>query len=84
MESLWSELIMPRFTPLEGNIKTDVLVIGGGIAGLLCAYQLQNAGLTAVVAEARQICGGVTANTTAKSNANTSIHFFFFIPHLIS
>ena len=69
MESLWSDYVMPHFPPLHGSIKTDVLVIGGGMAGLLCAYQLQNAGVSVVVAEARQICGGVTANTTAKVTA---------------
>ena len=37
MESLWSELIMPRFAPLEGNIKTDVLVIGGGMVNTITA-----------------------------------------------
>ena len=66
MESLWSDISLPQSPKLQGDITTDVLVIGGGMAGLLCAYMLQNAGVSVVVAEARRICGGVTANTTAK------------------
>ena len=66
MESLWSDISLPQYPQLQGDITTDVLVIGGGMAGLLCAYMLQDAGASVVVAEARRICGGVTMNTTAK------------------
>ena len=66
MESLWSDISLPQYPKLQGDITTDVLVIGCGMAGLLCAYRLQAAGVDVAVAEARRICGGVTANTTAK------------------
>lgn len=66
MESIWQEFPMPRFSPLDGSMQTDVLIIGGGMAGLLCAYQLQKAGISCVVAERDRIAGGITANTTAK------------------
>lgn len=82
MESIWSDYNMPQFTPLDGSIKTDVLVIGGGIAGLLCAYQLQNAGIAVVVAEARKICGGVTANTTAKVTAQHGLIYHHLLQTL--
>ena len=51
---------------LEGNKSTDVLIIGGGIAGILCAYKLKNAGVDCLLVEATEICGGITRNTTAK------------------
>ena len=39
MDALGTKTVhMPAFEPLGGNVKTDVLIIGGGIAGLLCAY----------------------------------------------
>lgn len=57
---------MPQFEALDGDIQTDVLIIGGGMAGLLCAWQLQKAGIDCVVAEANRIAGGVTVGTTAK------------------
>ncbi|MBO5670247.1 MAG: FAD-dependent oxidoreductase, partial [Clostridia bacterium] len=42
------------------------LIIGGGIAGILCAYRLKNAGVDCMLVEATEICGGITRNTTAK------------------
>jgi glycine/D-amino acid oxidase-like deaminating enzyme len=67
MESIWQkELEKPTFASLHGEIKTDVLVIGGGITGILCGYMLKNAGVDCVIAEAKTICDGVTKNTTAK------------------
>ena len=42
------------------------MIVGGGIAGILCAYRLKNAGVDCVLTEQNEICGGVTQNTTAK------------------
>lgn len=62
---------IPEFAALKENIKTDVLVIGGGLCGTLCAYFLKQQGVSSVVAEAGRIAGGATKNTTAKI---TSLH----------
>lgn len=67
MESIWDiSAQMPRFKLLSGDYQTDVLVIGGGIAGLLSAYFLQKAGVSCTVIDAGKICQGITHNTTAK------------------
>ena len=67
MESIWNKGIeKPVFDKLKQDIKTDVLVIGGGLAGLLCCYMLKNAGVDCVLVEADKICSGITKNTTAK------------------
>ena len=67
MKSLWEQTAeLNHFDCLDGDIKTDVLIIGGGMAGLLCAYQLHQARIPYVLAEADTICSGVTKNTTAK------------------
>lgn len=67
MKSVWLDGVnKPKFEPLTGDVKTEVLIIGGGLAGLLCAYELKQAGVDCVLAEASEICGGITKNTTAK------------------
>ena len=67
MSSVWTQrLNQPRFPSLEGDLNTDVLIIGGGIAGLLCAHRLRQAGADCVLLEAKELCSGVTGNTTAK------------------
>lgn len=67
MDSIWIKTAeAPQFEALNGDIQTDVLVIGGGIAGILCAYMLKRSGVDCVLAEADRICGGITKNTTAK------------------
>lgn len=67
MESIWTKTAeLPRFDPLDGNLRTGVLIVGGGMAGLLCAYWLAQAGVDYALVEADRICGGATKNTTAK------------------
>jgi len=67
VKSIWREgRELPRFPTLEGNHAADVLVIGGGMAGLLCALLLRRAGVDCLLVEGRRVCGGVTGNTTAK------------------
>ena len=67
MKSLWEKLSKkPIFNQLKGDTKTDVLIIGGGITGVLCAYMLENAGISYILVEASEIGSGTTKNTTAK------------------
>lgn len=67
MESIWKRSCdLPCFPRLTENIRTDVLVIGGGMAGLLCTRFLKDAGVSVVLAEADTLCSGMTGNTTAK------------------
>lgn len=67
MNSVWVDNVQHlHFEPLNESISTDVLIIGGGMAGILCAYMLKNADVDCVLVEAKQICSGITKNTTAK------------------
>ena len=67
MKSLWEQTWeRTDFAPLEGDTNTDVLIIGGGMAGILCAYLLHHAGVPYMLAEAETVCSGITKNTTAK------------------
>ncbi len=67
MNSIWTETAKrPEFETLNGDCKTEVLIVGGGIVGILCAYMMQKAGVPYILVEADKICGGITKNTTAK------------------
>ncbi len=70
MNSLWVGTVeKPRFDTLDGDIKTDVLIVGGGLTGILCAYMMQKADVNYTLIEAKEICSGITKNTTAKITA---------------
>ena len=67
MDSIWIEnVVRPAFPTMPGSLKTDVLIIGGGMAGLLCAHMLKKAGVDCILVEAKKICDGTTCGTTAK------------------
>ena len=57
---------MPRFPQLQSDIRTDVLIVGGGLAGLLCAWSLTRAGIDCVLIEENRLMQGVSGRTTAK------------------
>lgn len=67
LNSIWTDSVtLPAFPALENDLQTDVLIIGGGLAGILCAYQLHQENINYALIEADTICNGVTRNTTAK------------------
>ena len=67
MESVWAKSCeFGRREVLKKDIKTDVLIIGAGIAGILTAYMLKQNGRDVVLIDAAEVAGGNTKNTTAK------------------
>ncbi|BBF45064.1 rieske [2Fe-2S] iron-sulfur protein [Lachnospiraceae bacterium KM106-2] len=75
-ESIWQEI--PKtfsWEPIHDNEQVEVAVIGGGMAGILTAYQLQEQGFNVKVFEAETVGCGVTSYTTAKI---TSQHNIFY------
>lgn len=67
---LWSDTAKaPSFKELHGDVKTDVLIIGGGAAGLLTAYFLDKKGVDYILVEGDRILSGVSGGTTAKITA---------------
>jgi glycine/D-amino acid oxidase-like deaminating enzyme len=55
-----------EFPALDRDLEVDVAIVGGGIAGVSCAYLLKRAGLKVAVLEKATIGGGVTGHTTGK------------------
>lgn len=75
LQSIWTRNCELRERPaLDKDIKTEAAVIGGGMAGILTAWELESAGVRTVVLEAERIGSGQTGNTTAKI---TSQHGMF-------
>lgn len=67
MGSVWSDSVsLKKRKVLNNDIITEVVVIGAGIAGILTAFMLKQAGFEVIVLEANEVLSGVTKNTTAK------------------
>lgn len=71
MTSIWkaTSQLNTSGQSLKHDCITDVLVIGGGLAGVLCAYNLQQQGVSCILVEKHQIGASNTGNTTAKITA---------------
>ncbi len=64
--STWMQSIeMPAYSTLSADIDVDVCIVGGGIAGLMTAYLLQQEGRKVCVLEGFEIGSGQTGRTTA-------------------
>lgn len=67
MKSIWTEdTEIRKREALKEDMETEAVVIGAGLAGILTAYYLGQAGIRTVVLEADRIGSGQTKNTTAK------------------
>lgn len=69
MDSIWTKVNKQKNTELNENIKRDIVVVGGGIAGYLTAYRLAESGKNVTLIEAETLFSGVTKNTTAHLEA---------------
>ena len=63
-----------QFPSLQTDLKSDVVVVGAGLTGILTAWTLQERGLDVVVLDSGSPGQGATALTTAKI---TALHGFF-------
>ncbi len=81
IHSVWENTEIPQFPKLNGDQKTEVLVVGGGMVGVLCAYELTRAGVDCLLIEADRVGGGVTKNTTAKITSQHGLIYSKLIRH---
>lgn len=66
MKSEWIKDRNQLFNQLDKDIECDVLIVGAGLSGLLCAYQLQNHFERIVLIESDTICSGASGRSTGK------------------
>ena len=64
--SVWNEYLKNSFKELNEDIECDVLIIGGGISGILTAFNLRDTNLKVVLVERNRIGSGITSKMTAK------------------
>jgi glycine/D-amino acid oxidase-like deaminating enzyme/nitrite reductase/ring-hydroxylating ferredoxin subunit len=64
--SVWMDTTeVPQFQPLTQDLRSNVCVVGAGIAGMTTAYLLARAGRAVVLIDDGPIGGGETCRTTA-------------------
>jgi glycine/D-amino acid oxidase-like deaminating enzyme len=54
---------LPAYPPFQGDLTTQVVIVGGGLTGCLIAYAFAAAGVKATLVEADQIGRGSTAGS---------------------
>lgn len=66
MTSLWLDGSPTQGSDDLHDLRSDDVVVGAGMTGLVTALLLARGGRRVVVLEARQVGAGATGNTTAK------------------
>lgn len=61
--------------PLAQDVSVDVAIVGGGMAGLHCAWALRQSGLRVALFEARRIGAQATGRSTAKVTSQHGLHY---------
>lgn len=74
LQSIWSKPD-PLPEPSDWETAWDAVVIGAGMAGILTAYYLQEAGLRVLVLEAAEAASGQTGRTTAKITSQHGLKY---------
>jgi glycine/D-amino acid oxidase-like deaminating enzyme/nitrite reductase/ring-hydroxylating ferredoxin subunit len=67
---------VPQFQPLTQDVRSNVCVIGAGIAGMTTAYLLARAGRAVVLIDDGPIGGGETGRTTAHLTSALDDRYF--------
>ncbi|CAN5424774.1 FAD-dependent oxidoreductase [soil metagenome] len=68
--------VAPKYAALAANIRVDVCIIGGGIAGLTAAYILQREGKTVCLLEAAELGSGESNKSTAHLTSALDVRYY--------
>lgn len=75
-ESIWSGNKIPHFASQGENLHCEVLIIGGGLCGILCAFELIESGVSPqdiVLIDAHRLFDGASVRATAKLTSQHSV-----------
>lgn len=73
-QTFWKNNIK-KYSSLNHNMYTEILVIGGGLCGVLCAYQLARSGHQVVLVEQNELGCCRTGKTTAVITALQDVYY---------
>ncbi|MHB8062266.1 MAG: FAD-dependent oxidoreductase [Ruminiclostridium sp.] len=83
VESYWiASTPKTGYPTLQENIKTDILVVGGGITGITTAYLLQKEGFDVVIIDTSRIAISTSSHTTAKITSQHDLKYSKLINQL--
>ena len=75
-ESVWTQDIeLPERKKLDRDLRTDVCIIGAGLAGILTGFLLKAQGMSVAIIDAEKIGSGQTRNTTAKITSQHGVKY---------
>ena len=76
-KSYWLESTeRTNYPKLDENIHVDIAIVGGGMVGILTAYQLQKHDFDIAILEAENIVESTTAHTTAKLTSQHDLIYY--------
>ncbi len=70
------------YPALDQDVEVDVAIVGGGIAGITCAYLLKKENRKVAVIEAHRIAHATTGHTTAKITSQHGLTYSKMIEQL--
>ncbi|MDV2581832.1 FAD-dependent oxidoreductase [Alkalibacillus haloalkaliphilus] len=79
---VWKESMEKyQLETLQGDHKTDVVIVGGGITGITAAYLLAKSGKEITLIDAGHLVQGTTLHTTAKVTAQHNLIYDELLSH---
>ena len=76
-KSYWLESTeRTNYPKLDENIHVDIAIVGGGMVGILTAYQLQEYDFNIALLEAENVVESTTAHTTAKLTSQHDLIYY--------
>ena len=75
MKSEWIKNRETGIRKLDQNIECDILIVGAGMSGLLCAYQLQERYEHIVIIESDEIGSGASGRNTGKITSQHGLNY---------
>lgn len=65
MDSYWIKKKQKNYPPIQADTECEICIVGGGMSGLLCAYQLQDK-YKVILIESDEIGSGASGRNTGK------------------